>query len=264
MVDPASAIAIIPAFNEAATIVDITRRAMPHVARVIVIDDGSTDGTPDALVGLPVEVLRNPLNRGKSASLVRGFARAIALGAELVVTLDGDGQHLPEDIPRLLAAAARCPGEIIIGARLRHRERMPRLRRFGNAMADFWISWAAGYPIRDSQSGMRLYPLTALACACAARSGESRFVLESEVLIDAARKGCRATRIEIDTIYGSASRDSHFRALGDTVPIVCMVARKLLQRGLNPAGLLRSLRMLPVSRAAPAECGLAAGPDLDR
>lgn len=261
MADPASTIAIIPAFNEAATIVDITRRAIPHVARVIVIDDGSTDGTPDALVGLPVEVLRNSRNLGKSASLVLGFARAIEIGAEFVVTLDGDGQHLPEDIPRLLGAAARCPGEIIIGARLRYRERMPRLRRFGNAMADFWISWAAGYPIRDTQSGMRLYPLTALACACSGRSGESRFVLESEVLIDAAREGCRATRIEIDTIYGSTSRGSYYRAMGDTVPIVCMVARKLLQRGLNPVGLLRSLGMLPAYRAAPGERRLAAGPD---
>lgn len=264
MADSGPVVALIPAYNERATIVDLVTRVISHVDQVIVIDDASSDGTADLLVGLPVEVIRNAENLGKSASLRRGFRHARALGAPIVVTLDADGQHLPEDIPRLLSAAVRNPGTIIIGARLRHRECMPRLRRFGNAMADFWISWAAGYPIRDTQSGMRAYPAEALACIDTSPMDGSRFVLESQILIDSARAGWYARWIDIETIYGVASRSSYYRAVADTVSIIFMVARKLLQRGLNPAGLLRSLGMLPLHRPAPTDSGFDPRPDLKR
>ncbi|MDX1431839.1 MAG: glycosyltransferase family 2 protein [Gammaproteobacteria bacterium] len=239
--------AVIPAFNEVRTVATIVHRTAPHVRWVIVVDDGSTDGTAAALAGLPVRVLANGRNLGKGASLLRGFEHALALGADAVVTLDADGQHLPEDIPRLLAASAHRPGDIVIGARLHHRERMPRLRRFGNAMADFWISWACGYPVRDTQSGMRLYPGAALARVCPRRA--RGFVLESELLIEAARTGCYASCIGIDTIYGSAPRRSHYRTMHDTLAIVAMVAAKLARRGLYPLGLLRSLGLLAHPRA---------------
>ena len=253
--------AVIPAFNEADTIADITRRVLPHVRWVIVVDDGSSDATPAVLSGLPVQVLANTTNAGKSASLLRGFEHAMALGADAVVTLDADGQHRPEDIPRLLRAAARRPGEIVIGARLRGRERMPALRRFGNAMADFWISWASGYPIRDTQSGMRVYPRDAIACVRSRVANGSGFVLESEILIEAARAGCYASWIAIDTIYGATSRGSYYRALDDTLAIVAMVAGKLLRRGLHPLGLLRSLGLLPHPRTARTRSGYVAGLD---
>jgi glycosyltransferase involved in cell wall biosynthesis len=142
---------VIPAFNEAATIADIVGRTLRHTETVIVVDDGSRDGTVAALAGLPVTLIENDANLGKAASLARGFAAARERAMDAVMTLDADGQHPPEEIPRLIAAAAEHPGDIIVATRLKGREQMPRSRRFGNWQADFWIAWAAGYPIRARQ-----------------------------------------------------------------------------------------------------------------
>lgn len=236
---------VIPAFNESATIADVVERALRHVETVIVVDDGSRDDTAGALAGLPVVLMRNASNLGKAPSMARGFAAALERAMGAVITLDADGQHRPEDIPRLLAAAEEYPGDIIIAARLRGREHMPRARRFGNRQADFWISWAAGQPIHDTQSGYRLYPADVLKRIAVRAEARSGFVFESEVLIEAARIGCYARCIPIDTIYGESPRGSHYRAAPDTTRIALMVAGKLIRRGLFPLGLLRSLGILP-------------------
>ncbi|HYI86431.1 MAG TPA: glycosyltransferase family 2 protein, partial [Burkholderiales bacterium] len=131
-------IAVIPAYNEAATIRDVARRALAELEDVIVVDDGSTDDTAAALADLPLMLISNPANLGKGASLWRGFAVALAHGADAVVTLDGDAQHRPEDIPRLIAAAGEHPGRVIIGARLWDKGKVPPLRYFGNRFANFW------------------------------------------------------------------------------------------------------------------------------
>src|SRR4051812_34533605 len=96
---------VIPAFNEARTIRDIAQRALSQCRDVIVIDDGSTDGTAAALSDLPLILVRHQTNEGKGAALWDGFTRAMALGVDAVVTLDGDGQHRPEDVARLIRAA---------------------------------------------------------------------------------------------------------------------------------------------------------------
>jgi glycosyltransferase involved in cell wall biosynthesis len=236
---------VIPAFNEAATIADVVERTLRHVENVIVVDDGSRDDTVGSLAGLPVILIQNERNLGKAPSMARGFAAALEESMDAVITLDADGQHRPEDIPRLVEAAAEYPGDIIIAARLEGREHMPRSRRFGNGQADFWISWAAGYPIHDTQSGYRLYPAEVLRRIDIPAKARSGFVFESEVLIEAARFGCYARGIPIDTIYGESPRDSHYRAAPDTMRITVMVAGKLIRRGLFPLGLLRSLGVLP-------------------
>ena len=219
---------VIPAFNEAQTIRDIAARALRHVECVIVVDDGSDDGTAVALQGLPVIVLRNETNVGKAASLRRGMVHALSEGAGAVVTLDADGQHEPEDIPRLFAAHLRHPDAIVIGARTRGREAAPRARYFANRFADFWIGLAAGYRMSDSQSGFRLYPASVLA-AIDIRNDTSRgFVFESAVLIDAARAGVGSVAVGISAIYHTGTRPSHFRPVADVLLITRMVAWKLL------------------------------------
>jgi hypothetical protein len=159
-----------------------------------------------------------------------------------IVTLDGDGQHLPEDIPRLLRCFRQAPGTIVIGARLHEKAKIPRYRYNANRFANFWIAWAAGYPITDSQSGFRIYPATLLDRVKVAHHRASGFVFESEILIEAGRRGVISRAIAISAIYLPQARASHFRPITDTARIVRMVAWKLASSGFNPRGLLRSLR----------------------
>jgi glycosyltransferase involved in cell wall biosynthesis len=233
---------VIPAFNEAATIADVARRARAQLVPVIVVDDGSTDGTTAALQGIDVTVLRNAENCGKALSLWRGMQLALEQGVDAVITLDADGQHRPEDIPQVLAAARAQPGRVIIASRLRKTEGAPPLRLFANRCANFWISWAAGYYIPDSQSGFRLYPAALLKQIAAPRGRASCFVFESEVLIEAAWRGVRSAPVTIDSLYLKAARPSHYRPVLDTVRIVIMVALRLLRRGMYPQGLWRALQ----------------------
>jgi glycosyltransferase involved in cell wall biosynthesis len=242
---------VIPALNEATTIRDVVSRALRRLERVIVVDDGSCDGTAAALDGLHAIVLRNSRPLGKAASLRRGMALALQEGATAVMTMDGDGQHAPEDIPRLLAACQHHPNAIIIGARLHERHNIPRSRYLANRFANFWIAWAAGCPLDDSQSGFRLYPSGVLRALNVERNRSSGFVFESEVLIDAARLGVKSIAVAVPAIYPSGARISHFRPVIDILLITRMVAWKLVSRGLYLGGLMRSLRRIaPTSQCA--------------
>lgn len=254
MSDPAANIVVvIPAFNEAATIRELTKRVLQIVQDVVVVDDGSTDATSEQLAGLRVKLVRNERNLGKAASLWKGFEHALARGAQLIVTLDGDGQHQPEDIPRLLNLAERSPQCIVVGARLHDKKNFPPSRYYANQFARFWISWAAGYPIADTQSGFRVYPASLFAVLARRDVAWNGFVFESEILIAAGELGVRSVAVAIPGIYPKVARASHFRPVADIARIVAMVAGRLLRRGMNPAGLWRSLN-LPMA--------IEIGPDL--
>lgn len=251
-------VVLIPAYNEAATIRDLVQRALKIVPDVVVVDDGSVDATLAQLHGLPVKVLRNECNLGKAASLRKGFDFAFRRGAQLVVTLDGDGQHCPEDIPRLLNTARRFPGDIVIGARLHDKKNFPASRYYANQIARFWISWAAGYPIADTQSGFRVYPATLFRQLKPGDVAWKGFTFESEILIAAADRQVRSVAVPIPGIYPQQARASHFRPVYDISRIVLMVAGRLLRRGLYPAGLWRSLN-LPMTIEAGPELGMLPG-----
>jgi glycosyltransferase involved in cell wall biosynthesis len=234
---------VIPAYDEARTIRGIAERSLRQCALVIVVDDGSTDGTGTALHGVPVHVLRHERNEGKAASLWDGIQLAMAKGADAVVTLDADGQHQPEDVGRMLLAANEHPHRVIVAARLKGRESYPKARRRANRVADFWISWAAGHPIADSQSGQRLYPAALLRQLHVRHDAGAAFTFESEALIRAARLGYTTVAVTIEAIYDPAGRPSHFRPVRDVARIVAMVAGQLLATGMYPVGLWRSLRL---------------------
>ena len=242
---------VIPAFNEAATIRGIVERVLVAVPNVIVVDDGSTDGTGAELAHLPVTVLTHESNLGKAASLWNGLEHAMARGATRVVTLDGDGQHRPEDIGRLLHVADLFPKRIVIGARLHDRRNFPPSRYYANQFARFWISWAAGDSIADTQSGFRVYPAHLLVQVSRADVSWGRFVFESEILIAAGARGVRSVAVPIPGVYPRAARRSHFRPVLDIARIVVMVAGRLLRSGMYPAGLWRSLNLATIIEVEP-------------
>ncbi len=241
---PSECAVVIPAFNEEATIRALVKRVLPQVEQVIVVDDGSTDATCDELSGLDVTVLKSSQNRGKAASLQHGFQHALQQGCRAVITLDGDGQHAPEEIPWLLAAATDNPDTIIVAARLINREAAPPLRLFANKFADFWVSWASGYPVVDSQSGFRLYPAALLESVALANCSAEGFVFESKIFIEAARRDFYSVVVPVESIYLPDRRESHYRPFGDTSRIVLMIAWQLFKRGGYLPGLLRALGIL--------------------
>lgn len=232
-----SVYAVIPAYNEATTIRDLAAEVRRHVDALVVVDDGSQDGTADALEGLEgVAVLRHTRNSGKAQALLSGFEHALAHGAKAVVTLDGDGQHQPADLPRLLGAHRKNPAALIIAARTRKRDSSPGIRRLANLIADFWISWAAGVLIQDSQSGFRVYPAAFLNPLPTAPARRDSFTFETALLIQAAHRGVPFGFVDIDTRYFEGQRPSHYRHY-DTWRIVVHVGGQLLRRRMNLPGL---------------------------
>lgn len=227
---------VIPALNEALRIREVVEGALRHCPNVILVDDGSDDGTVEAVAGLPLVVLRHERRLGKGAGLRDGFAEALRRGFDAVLTMDGDGQHSADDIPRLLAAGNRHPGWIVIGARLRKRANQPLYRRLANEFGDWGIAWGTGYQVADSQSGQRLYPARVCALVCAGIPGED-FVFEAQVLMSAAQElGARCVSVPIEArynvIHGAPDfRPSHFRPLRDLWRITSHIVLQCLRRG---------------------------------
>lgn len=231
---------VIPAYNEEATIHDIAKRALLFSPLVFVIDDGSTDHTIEKIADLPVTLIKHEINQGKAASLWHGIQAALQHEVPYIITLDGDGQHAPEDISTLLAKAEGTPERIIIGARLADKSAIPAKRYYANRIANFWIAWAAGYPISDSQSGFRVYPSQLFDQLKISISKQCSFVFESEILIKAAQRGIKSTAVAIPAVYTETARPSHFRGVRDITFITLMVARSLFTRGMFLPGLYRS------------------------
>jgi glycosyltransferase involved in cell wall biosynthesis len=232
-IDPARVAILIPALNEALRIREVVEGALRHCPNVIVVDDGSTDATVECLHGLPVQLLQHATRRGKGECLREGFRLACSAGYLGVLSMDGDGQHAADDIPRLLAAAAVHPGHIVIGARLKKRAQQPLHRRLANEFGDWGIAWATGYRIADTQSGQRYYP----AEVAALDIETDGFVFEAEVLIQAARQlGTRCVSIPIESRYsgpglGEKLRRSHFRPLTDLWRITSHVVGRVVSYG---------------------------------
>lgn len=244
---------LIPAYNEERTIGSVIQKVSTATPdRIICIDDGSDDGTAGKVQGLidaghlpcNLELLRHGINQGKGMALTTGFVRALASGAERVVTIDGDGQHDGFDLQRLEQVAIRDSNAVIIAARLQERHQAPPLRRFANKVADFWISWACGQRIQDTQSGFRLYPAAVLLKMTEAMRIKD-FAFETGLLIDAVRAGARVRMISITTRYSVEGRASHYRPWLDTWSIIRLVGAELLRRRMYLSGLVCALRSDP-------------------
>ena len=233
-IDPAHVVVLIPALNEELRIRQVVQDVLAQCPNIIVVDDGSTDATLERVADLPVTLIRHATCMGKGVSLRDGFQEAAERGFAGVLTMDGDGQHSASDIPRLLAAAARYPQRIVIGARLRKRAQQPKYRRLANELGDWGIGCACGYRLADSQSGQRYYPIAVAALADISSDG---FVFEADILIQAShRLGTRVVAVPIESRYQDAAqsaqfRRSHFRPLRDLYRITSHTIARVIEHG---------------------------------
>jgi glycosyltransferase involved in cell wall biosynthesis len=221
-------VALIPGYNEAPRIGPVVAATREHLP-VIVVDDGSIDATAERARDAGATVIDQRPNQGKGAALRTGFRRALADGADAILTLDADGQHDPAEIPRFLAAWAKePPPDLVIGRR--GFRSMPPVRRLSNELGRIAFSWAVGRPIPDNQSGYRLVSRRLAEATLA--SDEPGFAFEVEQITTCIRMGGTIAWVPIRTIYAGAP--SHIRPLAHLREFVRIVrqARRDVRRPL--------------------------------
>jgi glycosyltransferase involved in cell wall biosynthesis len=212
---------LIPALDCERTIGAVVQGARRCAETVLVLDDGSSDDTAGAAAKAGAAVLGHERNRGKGAALRAGMRVLGERGFRRVLTMDGDGQHLPSRIPTLLDASDAEPAALIVGARRVAPGSVAPLNLFGNRFANRWVEIASGLRLPDTQSGFRVYPLAEIA-ALGCRAGH--FAFETEVLIRAARAGVSIRSVPVDVHYPPiAERHSHYRPFVDTLRIIFVV-----------------------------------------
>ena len=235
---------IIPTYNNAGTIADVVQRSLLQCSDVIVVCDGCTDNTLQILNDLEVKpvIVELKKNSGKGSALKAGFKYALDKGFSYAITLDGDAQHYPEDIPILLAANQKHPGALIVGERkdLESADRSSG-SKFANSFSNFWFAVQTGRYLKDTQTGYRLYPLKKLRGLCLLTS---RYEAELELMVFASWHGVKLVNEQVNVFYPPREeRVSHFRPGRDFFrisilnTILCVLA---LVYGL-PLAIFRSL-----------------------
>jgi len=226
---------VIPAFNAAATVGAVVAKAKEAAPEspIIVVDDGSSDATAQVSQEAGALVLRHHANRGKGEALRRGWAKAVQLACDAVITLDADGQHDPADLPRFVEHADRTQADIVVGTRRFDPRRMPLDRVLSNTLTSLIVSWRGGQRIPDSQCGYRLIRSRVTEDIDLTTRG---FEAESELLIKAGRKGYKISSIPIETIY--RDQGSAIRHIRDTVRFTRLILRSFFwsRQGRGPAG----------------------------
>jgi glycosyltransferase involved in cell wall biosynthesis len=201
-------VALIPVYDNAATVGAVVRGCLEALPDVVAIDDGSTDESGEAARAAGAELIRIPVNGGKGAAIRRGLDEAHAAGFTHALVIDADGQHPPREIPRLLAAAREDEARIWIGVRRMPADDTPAASRRGRSISNFWTTLDGWRRCRDAQSGFRVYPVEAVR---ALRCEEPRFAFEMEVLVRAAWAGVRLGHVEVDVRYPPPEeRVTHF------------------------------------------------------
>jgi glycosyltransferase involved in cell wall biosynthesis len=212
---------LLPGYNVArhlpALVADL-RESLP-AAEILLVDDGSRDETARVARELGLTVLEHEVNQGKGMALRTGFAEVVEGGAEAVITMDSDGQHLAAEAPRLVAAW-EAGADVVVGDRMRENRNMPWLRKWTNEFTSMVISSLAGARIPDSQNGYRLFDVRVLR---EVQLESRRYDMESEILIRAARRGFRIASVPVSTIYHD--EESSIHPVVDTLRFIRLVWR---------------------------------------
>lgn len=223
---------IIPCFDHPTTVAAVAQAAQ-KLFPVLVVDDGSTQRLPE----LPgCTVLRLEKNSGKGAALQAGFKRALELGFTHAITMDADGQHFAEDLPKFLETATAQPEAFIVGVRDLVAAGCPKHRQRSNAVSSFWFRVETGVQLRDTQCGFRCYPL-ALVANLKINSG--RYAFELEFMVRASWIGTPIVAVPVKCTYADGIRNSHFRPVKDLAHITFMNIGLVLQSWFVP----RTLRV---------------------
>jgi glycosyltransferase involved in cell wall biosynthesis len=205
---------IIPTYNNAHTLNGVIDSVRKYAGEIIVVNDGSTDNTPDVLSACSgITVIDYKPNKGKGYALRQGFKHAVSMGFRYAITLDSDGQHMADDMPLFFNKIQQNPDSLIVGSRLLMQENMPDGSTFANKFSNFWFRLQTGVNLPDTQSGFRLYPLNKIADM---HFITNRYEAELEMLVRAAWRGIKLINIAIRVYYPPMeTRVSHFRPYKD-------------------------------------------------
>ncbi len=209
-------VVVVPTYNNAGTLAGVLRDIMNYIPDVIVINDGSTDSTPEVLEEFrdSVTVISHDRNRGKGNALKTGLKAARERGWRYAITIDSDGQHFPSDIPLFLEEIRKTPGALLVGARNIAADNMPGKNTFANRFSNFWYRLETGNALTDTQSGFRLYPLEKADFSGWWYTGKYEFELEA--IVFASWNGTVVRNIPVKVRYQPPEeRVSHFRPFRD-------------------------------------------------
>jgi glycosyltransferase involved in cell wall biosynthesis len=222
---------IVPALNASATVgrvVDDLRDTLG--IPVIVVDDGSADATGEVARARGATVVRHERNRGKGAAIRRGLREAKARDFQLVVTVDADGQH-PAPSARAVLDGSKDPRALVLGVRDLLRDGAPASNRFGNGVSNFFLSHFARRPLKDTQCGLRRYPVDDTLALGVRASG---YAFEGEVVLRALARGLPLVEVPVSVVYAPVDHPgSHFRRVVDPTRIVATVVRTVFELRLG-------------------------------
>ena len=216
---------IIPTYNEAKSITNLISQIRSQNLEVIVVDDGSSDDTAKIARQCGAITIQNQNNEGKGTSLIKGFDYALKNDFDAVITMDGDGQHLPEDIPYFMRLAKYSDSDILIGNRMHKTRNMPWVRFVTNRLMSRFISCLAKQRIFDTQCGFRLIKKDVLKKV---RLITSKYETESEILIQAARLGYKINSLAVKTVYTGTK--SQINPLRDTFRFISYILGTMFVR----------------------------------
>jgi len=216
-------LACIPAFNTEGTIGEVVKECLVYVDSVIVCDDGSTDNTAQVAEKNGAEVVKHEKNYGYGAALITLFDKAREKNPDVMVTLDADGQHIPEFIPRLIAPLSYGNTDVVIGSRfLKKDSKTPSYRKTGIKIITAATNLERGLKLTDAQSGFRAYSQRAIKLIHPTEYG---MAASTELITKIANKGLKITEVPIVISYDSI--ESRKKAIPHGI-IVLMNALKYL------------------------------------